>query len=135
MAKMIRINEKSKTWWKRNHEHFVRQSELSQRKLRQLLHRGWISLVIGLTFLAAALAGGAWVPRLMSEGPLATVFRESLVIGGWVAMWRPLETFLYDWWPILGERRVYDRLSRMAVRIFYTDTESVRHRQAEVYSG
>ena len=22
------------------------------------------------------------------------------MIGGWVALWRPLEIFLYDWWPI-----------------------------------
>jgi hypothetical protein len=25
---------------------------------------------------------------------------ESFVIGGWVAMGRPLETLLFDWWPI-----------------------------------
>jgi hypothetical protein len=27
------------------------------------------------------------------------VIREGFLIGGWVAMWRPLEVFLYDWWP------------------------------------
>ena len=103
-------------------EHFARQSELSWQQLRQLLRRGWITLIIGLSFLAAALAGSASVTRLMSEGPLTTVLRESLIIGGWVAMWRPLEIFLYDWWPLLGERRIYDRLSRMAVRIVYSGT-------------
>ena len=36
-------------------------------------------------------------------------------------MWRPLEVFLYDWWPILGEVRLLDRLSRMPVRIEYKD--------------
>ncbi|MGH7493352.1 MAG: hypothetical protein ACREOO_13305 [bacterium] len=115
-------------------EHFARQSELSWQELPQLLRRGWVSLIIGLSFLAAALAGSASVTRLMSDGPLATVFRESLLIGGWVAMWRPLETFLYDWWPILGERRVYDRLSRMAVRIVYSGMQPGQHRQAEVHS-
>jgi hypothetical protein len=99
--------------------HFVRQSELSRRKLRALLQRGWISLVIGLAFLVAALAGSALVARLLGEGPTATIFSESLLIGGWVAMWRPLEVFLYDWWPLLAERRNYDRLSRMAVQIVY----------------
>ena len=34
-------------------------------------------------------------------------------------MWKPLEVFLYDWWPILGERRIHDRLSRIKVRIIY----------------
>jgi hypothetical protein len=45
--------------------------------------------------------------------------REGLLIGGWVAMWRPIEIFLYDWWPIRAEARFYDRLSAMPVRIVY----------------
>jgi hypothetical protein len=32
-------------------------------------------------------------------------------------MWKPLEILLYDWWPILSERRLFDRLSRAQVRI------------------
>jgi hypothetical protein len=43
--------------------------------------------------------------------------RESMLIIGWVAMWRPLEVLLYDWWPIVGEQRLHDRLSRISVRI------------------
>jgi hypothetical protein len=46
---------------------------------------------------------------------------ESFSIGGWVAMWRPIEVFLYDWWPIRAEARLYDRLSAMPVRIAYSD--------------
>ena len=30
---------------------------------------------------------------------------------------RPLEVFLYDWWPIRAEARLMDRLSAMAVRV------------------
>lgn len=99
------------------HAHFARLAGLAQRNLRRLLRRGWISLAIGLSFLAAALTGSASVTRLLGEGAMATVFRESLMIGGWVAMWRPLELFLYDWWPVLGERRLYDRLGSMTVRV------------------
>ena len=39
------------------------------------------------------------------------------MIGAWVALWRPLEIFLYDWWPILGEARLVDRLSAMPVQV------------------
>ena len=42
------------------------------------------------------------------------------MIGGWVAMWRPMEIFLYDWWPIRADGKLYDRLSVMPVRIAYT---------------
>jgi len=34
-----------------------------------------------------------------------------------VALWRPLEIFLYDWWPIRAEARLYDRLGEMDVRL------------------
>ena len=30
---------------------------------------------------------------------------------------RPLEIYLYDWWPVRDERRVFERLSRMSVRV------------------
>jgi len=46
--------------------------------------------------------------------------KESLVIAGWVALWRPLEIFLYDWWPIRAEARLLDRLSEMSVRVVGT---------------
>ena len=39
------------------------------------------------------------------------------MIGGWVALWRPLEIFLYDWWPIVAEARLDDRLGAMQLRL------------------
>jgi hypothetical protein len=72
------------------------------------------------------VAGGESIMRHMGERPLATALRESLLVGGWVAMWRPMEIFLYDWWPILSERRLHDRLSRISVRIVHR-TMSAAH--------
>jgi len=40
-----------------------------------------------------------------------------MVIGGWVAMWRPIEIFLYDWWPIRDERKLFERLSAAPIEI------------------
>lgn len=97
--------------------HFARRSRLARQDLRRLLRRGWISLGIGLTFLAGVFVIAQTVGRLLGQSTLATLSREGLLIVGWVAMWRPLEIFLYDWWPIVGERRVNDRLSRVGVRI------------------
>ena len=34
-------------------------------------------------------------------------------------MWRPLEVFLYDWWPIRAEARLGDPSSAMPVRIVH----------------
>ena len=99
------------------HEFFRQRSLSASRRLSQLFRVGRTSLLIGVAFLALAVILAGVVSRALGESTFAALLRESMVIGGWVAMWRPLEIFLYDWWPILAERRLYDRLSVMPVSV------------------
>jgi hypothetical protein len=69
--------------------------------------------------VAAERKTGRVLGKPLGEEGLGALLRESLLIGGWVAMWRPMEIFLYDWWPIRAEGKLYDRLSVMPVRIAY----------------
>ena len=101
------------------HEFFTRRALASRERLRQLLRIGRISLLVGAVFLAAAVGLGDLIASAMKGQRLGELLREGLVICGWVAMWRPLEIFLYGWWPIRTEARRYDRLSTMPVRILY----------------
>ena len=105
------------------HEFFKYRSQTSAQRLQQLFRHGRISLAIGLVFLAALLGVGDVVAAAMKGRHLGEILRESLLIGGWVAMWRPLEVFLYDWWPIRADIRLYERLSVMPVRIAYLSDE------------
>lgn len=98
-------------------DYFGERAARTRLRLRQLLRVGRTSLAIGLLFLAASILAGDMIASMLSDTRFADVARESLVIGGWVAMWRPLEIFLYDWWPIRAEARLMDRLSAMAVRV------------------
>lgn len=98
-------------------EHFTRQAGYTNLRLRGLLHDGWISLMIGLAFLSIALTTSTAILKWVGANPALNVFREGLIICGWVAMWRPIQIFLYDWWPILRDRRTFDRLARMPVQI------------------
>ena len=98
-------------------EHFVRRAEEIRRKLRLLFRNGRVALAIGLAVVAASVLAGDVVETLLSESRFGSIIRESLLIGGWVAMWRPLEVFLYEWWPIRAEARLFDRLSEMVVRV------------------
>ena len=100
-------------------EFFGQREVATRRTLRELFRRGRISLVIALAFLAASILVGDWVTGFFAQSRLVQVFREGLLIGGWVAMWRPIEVFLYDWWPIRAEARLFFRLSSMPVRIEY----------------
>jgi hypothetical protein len=101
------------------HEFFRQRAIGSRRQLRELFRRGRTSLAIALVFLAASIAIGNALAMSFPDAHATGVLREGLLIVGWVAMWRPLELFLYDWWPIRADARLYDRLSAMPVRIEY----------------
>lgn len=101
------------------HRFFGDRSAAARRRLRQLFHRGRISLLIGIGFLGAAVSASQLLENWLHPSGFVDVLRESLLIGGWVAMWRPLEIFLYDWWPIRAEARLFDRLAAMLVRVKY----------------
>jgi hypothetical protein len=106
------------------HQYFKQRAIDSRRRLRELFRRGRISLVIALAFLGASIAVGDAMAGFLRDTRFAEIIREGFLIGGWVAMWRPLEVFLYDWWPIRAEAQLFDRLSTMPVRIEYTETSS-----------
>jgi hypothetical protein len=104
------------------HEYFGQRVVAVRRKLRELFRRGRISLVIALAFLAASIVVGDAIASYVEESRIGQFIREGFLIGGWVAMWRPLEVFLYDWWPIRADGRLLQRLSTMPVRIEYHET-------------
>ena len=84
--------------------------------LRELFHDGRLAFAIGFVGLAACLFL-SWLLTKAYEGPFARLFQESLIIIGWVVIWRPAEMFLYDWVPILRRRKLYRRLATATVEI------------------
>lgn len=102
--------------------HFARRAQVHRRQQRELLRRGLINLIIGSVLLVASVIVGDAVTRRTGHGPFATVLSQSLVIGGWVAMSRPVEILLYDWWLIRRDRKIHERLGQIPVRIVYTGT-------------
>jgi hypothetical protein len=97
----------------RNYFEYRRQT--AARDLRLLLRQGRTALAIGVTFLGACLLLRELL--IATHGTIERVFAESLLIAGWVAMWRPLEIFLYEWWPLSGTGRVFAKLSTMEIEI------------------
>ena len=98
------------------HHHFIERAIQHRRDFRQLMRDGWYSLLIGLLFLGTCLAVSEAVGQ-QSPRSLLSLLRESLVIGGWVAMWRPMEIYLYEWWPLRRRLRIDRKLSRMPVEV------------------
>lgn len=50
-------------------------------------------------------------------GTIVKILHEGLFIVGWVAMWRPIEIFLYDWVPIYQEQRIFRKLCKVSIEI------------------
>ena len=96
---------------------FAWRADRAAHELRQLRARGRQSLIVGLLFLAVCLGLGEFVSRVAAGGPVASVLREGLIILGWVALWRPLDTLLYEWWPIRRRERLLRRLAAAEVSV------------------
>lgn len=98
------------------HNYFGYRTKLNRLEFHHLLKQGRTSLIIGLGFLAACLLTSELLLR-QNAGTLSILLRESLTIAGWVAMWRPMQIFLYEWWPVRRTGRLFEKMSRMRVEV------------------
>jgi hypothetical protein len=89
---------------------FAARARAEAHALRELFRDGRLAFVIGFAGLAVCL-GLSFLLTQRFEGAFARVVQESLVIIGWVVIWRPAEMFLYDWLPLVRRRRLFRRLA------------------------
>lgn len=94
--------------------YFSDRAAVFQRDLNELFRIGRRSLGIGVIVLIACFALAHFASGFV-EKSLSRMVEESFLILGWVANWRPLEIFLYDWWPIVRRRDLYRRLAGAVV--------------------
>jgi hypothetical protein len=85
-------------------------------KLKDLLAQGRKSLIIGILFLAFCLSASE-LSHLYLAGFISRILAEGLMIAGWVAMWKPINIFLYEWWPITKEIAIRKKIKDMAVKV------------------
>ena len=91
--------------------YFAGRAVVVQRDLNELFRIGRRSLLIGASILAACFLLAHLAGSYLTETAFKRLAEESFLILGWVANWRPLEIFLYDWWPLAHRRDLYNRLS------------------------
>lgn len=102
------------------HNYFAHRSRITDLEFDRLMKQGRTSLLIGLVFLSICLVLSKALLG-SGTGTWAAIGRESLTIAGWVAMWRPMQIYLYDWWPLRGRARVYQKLSHIPVELVQKD--------------
>jgi hypothetical protein len=94
---------------------FRERADRSALDLKELFRVGRWSLIIGMAVLASCLVLARFLQSRFGQGFLGQFSNEGLIVLGWVANWRPMEIFLYDWWPLVRRQNLYRRLSAAAV--------------------
>ncbi len=96
--------------------YFAYRARLNALDFKRLMKEGRVSLFVGLSFLGMCYLVLELVVS-KSDSTFLGFLKEGLTIAGWVAMWRPFEIYLYEWWPLRRRGQILEKLSRMAVRV------------------
>jgi hypothetical protein len=96
--------------------YFGYHADAAGRDRRELFAMGRRYLMIGLVVLALCILGGQLAVVLLGPATGALI-REGLIILGWVANWKPFQTFLYDWIPVVRRQRLLRRLAEARVEL------------------
>lgn len=97
--------------------YFEDRAKGAEHDLRELFRFGRVDLAIGLLILILGLFGAEYLVVRFGERPLFSLIAESLIILGWVANWRPLEIFLYEWRPISRDAKLFRRLATARIKV------------------
>ncbi len=97
--------------------YFSYRAQVAEQELRELFRIGRRSLAIGVVVLVAVCSRARSLAKLLPNEVAARVLEESLIIVGWVANWRPIEIYLYDWLPIRRRIRLFRRIAAAKVEV------------------
>ena len=97
--------------------------------------RAQFFLAVGLLFLFSCLGLAQNIP--VSENPNMTeIFREGLIIFGWVSIWKPIEVILFDWYQPYEDLKYYKKLKKTEIDIYFESSDSQTTVSAkDIYSG
>lgn len=91
------------------HHYFDYRQRQAGAEIVRLLRQGGVSFAIGVAFLVICLSLRQLLAASTALDSIA--LDEGLLILGWVALWRPTEMLLYDWWPLWRRRVLLRRIA------------------------
>jgi hypothetical protein len=99
------------------HNYFDYRKLVMLHQLRQTLLIGRRAIFIGLAFLIFCILMQQVITSWGKVGLFWSILEEGFLISGWVAMWYPINLFLYEWWPIRRKQHLYAKLAQMPIEI------------------
>jgi hypothetical protein len=98
----------------------AREKQIELNELRRLGRRG---LAVGLLVMLFATLAGIALTNAFPKSSFFETIEQSLIIFAWVALWRPAEILLYDRWPLIRERQLFQHLAEAPVIILPAETD------------
>lgn len=99
------------------HEHFLYRLEMANRKFYNVLRQGYKSLAIGLSFLSFAVFLSSFIGSNVTENFFTHLLKEGVLLLGWVSMWKPINIFLYEWWPLNDDAKLLKAISETQLEL------------------
>lgn len=97
--------------------HFHYEGERLARQTRMYLQRGPLLLIGGLAVIILSPTISQWMITATQPGNLQRILTDGISIMSWVAVWRPLETLVYDWWPLFAQRRTIRKILETEIEV------------------
>ncbi len=95
--------------------HFALQAREREAELGELRRLGRKGLAVGMLVMLFATLAGVALTNAFPDSRFVETIEHSLIIFGWVALWRPIEILLYDRWPLIRARELFQRLAAAPV--------------------
>ncbi len=90
-----------------------------QKQLRSTLYLGIKSLIVGLLFLSFSIYCTKTIGTLIDDQFISSFLKEGVYLLGWVSMWKPINIFLYEWWPQIDQIKLYNALAQAETSIIF----------------
>ncbi|ABN07742.1 hypothetical protein Mlab_1578 [Methanocorpusculum labreanum Z] len=97
------------------HSHFAERVCSATLKYKQAMNKGRRYLIRGLIFLIICLIFSSVVTSIHNQNDIIYAIGQSFVIIGWVALWRPVEFYLYDRRDMIDERKMLSQLETIPI--------------------
>jgi hypothetical protein len=108
------------------YDYFHYRSAMTAKKINFTLKTGLKSLLIGSIFLTIAITFSFYVTKNMIDGYFRLYIKESLMLLGWVSMWKPVNIFLYEWWPLKEKKSLYEKLTTIEIDIVEIENSNLK---------
>lgn len=101
------------------HAYLDYQIELKRLHLSKLFRTVRLFLFFGLASLFTCLFVARTIEKRFDPDSFFYVTREGFVILGWVAIWKPFELVLFDWYPVFDKIKLLRKLRDCEIDIVY----------------